>query len=895
MSNKRLIIVDISSFIFRAFHAIRILNAPDGTPVNAVSGVLSMLLKLLTTYSPSHIVLARDMRGGSFRNEMYDLYKANRSEPPEELIPQFSLIEQLVNKLKLPNVQIKNYEADDIIGSMAVQWKDDFNEILVASGDKDLMQFIDDKIKMLDTQRDIVYGPIEVFDKMGVRPDQIVDYLSMLGDASDNIPGMKGIGAKGAAKLLAEFETLDNCIENKDLHKGKKLTNAFENHIEDAYLSRSLIKIVTDLDLGLKSEDTAFKFEVSDELIEFLKSLGFKAQVTRLVKLAELEKNIEAHDAESDAPFMEQSEVVTQFDCKSEITTNENVDGLINALKSSSEAAFYLEQDSDIISIIVSLNEESSFIVPISMNPMSGVTNITTENLDLISKASFERDDFQVITNDGKALYKNHLIKAHVYDVTQADFVLYPDRKHDFLNVVKSNLDFELPVWDKKKAVSDFLESELVEYLGIRGAALLKSYCSIKNELKDESDLNVLNEIDFPSLNVLAHMEKNGIKLNVPFFKKFELELAKEIQTIEDSINDEAGSTVNLRSPKQVGELLFTHLGLPVIKKTKTGFSTNSDVLHELSVTTDSKVPEMILKFRELDKLQSTYVKALPQLVSERTGRVHTTFNANIAATGRLSSTNPNLQNIPVRSEMGKKVRKGFVTECGKILLTADYSQVELRLLAHFSKDPIMVDSFLNDEDIHAQTAAEIMEIPLSDVTDDDRRKAKAVNFGLMYGQSSFGLSQALGISRGEAKDYITRYFERFSQVKSYLDSLKEKCELEGYTQTMHGRRRFLPNIQATNRNIKAMAEREAINTPIQGTASDIIKLAMINIFEKMNKLNMKSKMLLQVHDELIFEADVSELEELQKLVKSEMENVVDLSVPLKVDMGIGVNWYDLK
>lgn len=883
---KRLIIVDISSFIFRAYYAIRPLHSPEGVPVNAIHGVLSMMMKLFSNYRPTHVLLARDTSGGSFRNELYSEYKANRTEPPEDLVPQFPLIVELIEKMNLPNVLHENYEADDLIGSAAVQWKDEFDEILIASGDKDLMQFVDGPVKMVDTMKDKTYDREGVFEKMGVYPEQIVDYLSMVGDTSDNIPGMKGIGAKGAAKLLAEHETLDKCIELKDTFKGKKLINAFENHLDDAILSKKLIQIVTDIPLDLKSDETKFTFYPSLELIEYLRSLGFK---TALKKLQDIRDQVDRNGGESlDAPIVEKLEDLYKV---TKVDSTEDVEKLLEKVSNEKRISLSTFFDSDVLfernisGISLACDENEVFYI--------------TADCDKVLTNIYQRKDLLIVSEDIKEDYKYSLGKgffprAQLFDLSQGHFVIDPGLKHDIKNIAKEYLDQEIPAVDKKK-IKENDEEYFLSFHSSRAFVLFKLYPTIIKKLETLELTDIYFGIDNSLCPVLAKMETTGISLNVGYLEDFGVELKKEITVLEDKVEDISGEKINLNSPKQVGELLFEKLELPIIKKTKTGASTDSEVLVELDSRDLSEIPGIILKYRELSKILSTYVSALPEILNQKTGKIHTHFNQNIAATGRLSSTNPNLQNIPVRSENGKRVRKAFMATPGKLLLTADYSQVELRLLAHFSKDETMVNAFKNDQDIHAQTASEVLGIPLSEVNSDQRAAAKAVNFGLMYGQSSFGLAKALRIGRKEAKEYITNYFERFHSVKSYLDSLKETCEKTGIAQTLHGRKRPIPDIHSTNRTIKANAERVAINSPIQGTAADIIKIAMINIDKKMEEKELSSKMLLQVHDELIFEVPEDELDTMKDLVREEMENVVSLEIPLKVDMGIGVNWFDLK
>jgi DNA polymerase I len=888
---KRLIVVDISSFIFRAFYAIRHLSSPEGVPVNAVHGVWNMMFKLLSQYNPSHIVIARDTGKPTFRHKMYDQYKANRTEVPEELIPQFPLITQLVEKMNLSNIAMEGYEADDIIGSVCVQWENEFDEILIASGDKDLMQFVSEKVKVLDTMKDKIFDRQGVFEKMGVWPEQIVDYLSMVGDSSDNIPGMKGIGAKGAAKLLAEYDNLDNIKKNEGALKNKRVVNAFKDYFEEGKLSKDLVKIVQDLDLGIDVSESENSFSPSSELVTFFESLGFKSAVK---KLKEVEFGVfQAQQNEEEGSFG----VINSGPILPETKTIE--------VKSASDFSMIekLAIEKKFLSLYTnfsSTNINSRKLLGLEVNfGNQDVYSLTHANLgdDLIKFFTkiielSESENITVFTEHAKRdvglLGKKEVNTKNIIDVIQLSYLVNQDVRADFIKLTKNILDIDI-------------EKEIPGEMDL-GQNALRSWCLFKlgeellAEASNKNVLNIYKKIDGPLFLVLAKMESQGVPLNTKYLKKLEMQFSEELSGIESRIREASGDEeVNLRSSKQVGVLLFDKLGLPAKKKTKTGFSTDSEVLEDLAGMNTSDIPGLILKYRELDKLLSTYVKALPELVDAETKRIHTNFSQHTAATGRLASSNPNLQNIPIRSENGKLIRKAFITTPGNLLLTADYSQVELRLLAHFSNDQTMVTAFNNNVDIHAQTAAEVTGSPVDKISSSERSKAKAVNFGLMYGQSSFGLSKALKISRSEAKEYITNYFRRFSKVKSYLDELKEIAEDKGYSETYHGRKRFLPDIKSNNRTIKSQAERVAVNSPIQGTAADIIKLAMINIDKKIIEKNLNSKMLIQVHDELIFDVPENEFEMMKTLVREEMENVVKLRIPLTVDVGFGVNWFDIK
>lgn len=878
---KRLIIVDISSFIFRAFFAIRPMNTPEGIPVNAVYGVLSMLMKLLQGHTPTHVLLARDLKGGSFRNELYPEYKANRSAPPDDLVPQFGLIETLIEKMQIPSMSLENYEADDLIGAYAVQFKDQFDEILIASGDKDLMQFIGGNVKMIDTMKDKLYGREEVFEKMGVYPEQIVDYLSLLGDPSDNIPGVKGIGAKGAATLLAEYKTLENVIANLDKLTNKRAKTALENNLDNAYLSKSLTTIKTDMKLDHKLDCLKYTLEAHDDLLTFLDQLNFK---TLKAKIAGGAGN---------------SLTVTK--------PKSYIDFAVIRDRDKYEAIIASFKDEDQVYIEAFFTHDDYYkLDPVAFGIASGLKNYLFyaddfSFVDLVVELS-RFEDLLFVSSNTKALFfclfeRNIDVEIKTFDITQGHFVFDPEKKHNLQTMALEFLQENVPLIKelRKENFEDATSQRNFEF----GFAK-RLYCGVrifpwivKKNIETESS-KIYDELDGPLMKILAQMEWEGVSLDTKFYAKLEKEFTKITEDIDAKIKKISGSEVNLKSPKQVSKLLFEDLDLPVIKKTKTGFSTDSSVLETLAQMGESDIPGLILQYREIEKLNSTYVKALPQLV-HADGKLHTHFNQHVAATGRLSSDGPNLQNIPIRSENGRKLRQGFKARKDHVLLGADYSQVELRLLAHFSEDDVMTQAFNEDKDIHAQTASEIFHIDLADVEKEQRSYAKAINFGLMYGQSSFGLSQMLGISQKEAKTYITEYFTKFHKVKAYLETLKEECEKTGFSKTLFGRKRYIKDINSTNRQVKAMAERMAVNSPIQGTAADIIKKAMLDIDKEINAQKLKSKMILQVHDELIFEVPLAEEDAMKKIVKEKMENVVKLSVPLKVDMGTASNWYELK
>jgi DNA polymerase-1 len=873
---KKLIIIDLSNYIFRAFFAIRPLHAPDGTPVNAVYGVLSMIHNMIVKHKPTHILIAKDTKEGSFRKEIYVEYKAHRTAPPDELIPQFDLVDELITALGIPEIKMARYEADDVIGSVATQWKNSFDEILIASGDKDLMQFVGEQIKMLDTMKEKTYEREDVKDKMGVYPEQVVDYLALIGDSSDNIPGVPGIGPKGAQNLLEEYGNLEKILDNVAEIKNKRCQTALLEHKDKAILSKELAKIVVDLKLPLTLDQAAYQLKVTPNLEAFFEKVGFR---TWLSKLADFKVAPTVVIPKKEKKSLK-TELWTLVDLKQNITGVDSI-GITHVCDDE-------------------LNQLQSWnAVAVATPTNSGYLNLSKEELFNFIEI-LQESHALIICYQSKPLLKQAFLvrispSFNYFDLAQAHFIINPEYRHDLSTISEEFLGHKI---EEKTGQADLfgnLNDEDITLRGDKARAILDIYPLLRNKMKEMDIERAYDELDIPLIKVLAAMELEGVCLDVPFYKNLELEFSKQIDEIEAEVIKFSGDKINLRSPKQVGELLFEKLKLPVIRKTKTGYSTDAEVLTELASLNLSPIPEFLLRYREVEKLLSTYVKTLPAIINPKTGKIHTHFQPSNAATGRLSSDNPNLQNIPVRTENGRKLRKGFIPSKGRTLLSADYSQVELRLLAHFSQDKSMLEAFHNDLDIHRQTASEVFEVPLDKVTKDQRNSAKAINFGLMYGQTSFGLSQALRISQGEAKQYITSYFRNFSSVKSYLDSLKELAEDKGYAETMFGRRRALPDIKSTNRQIKAMAERVAINSPIQGTAADIIKLAMINIQDLIYKRKLLSRMILQVHDELIFDVVPEELELMKVLVIEQMEGAVKLSIPLRVHIGIGNNWYDLK
>lgn len=945
---KRLVIVDLSSFIFRAFYAIPMLTSPDGTPVNAVYGVFSMLLKLFSTYRPTHILIARDAPNGSkTRKEIYTDYKAHRSAPPEALIAQISLIDELITAMGIFSYQQPEHEADDVIGSLVKQQAHRFDEVYIVTGDKDLMQFVGEHIYVIDTKLDKIFGIKEVEEKMGVPPHLIVDYLSIVGDSSDNIPGVKGVGHKGAVSLLKEFDSLEKALAGLSSLKNNKLRTAMESYKADALLSKKLVNIVTNLKMQLGADvlsALAYEFTPTANLLKVLQKFGLKSQIKKLQEQYKTISSSNGEEVESTVSISASTLTVTGSSSSDHeiIKSSSQLNKLLNKLENddwASLAVIFSYDNNDIFdskiqSITFNWNGVNSHYWPLSLigdqialeRCLTGLWNKKEGRKGVVLGYGLKRDIAQIL-----AYGKRPKDLVDFFDILSAHYAVDISTRHDLEFLSSTYLKRELPTLgkdvgrenntkqelstkqeelklefdppDKKgKGGKKSLENDIINenndflsanYYGERASAIYQLGHILRDKLKELNLEQAFYEIDNPLIPVLAEMEKDGMAIDLAHFKKLEKNFSQELKNIEEKITKITKEDINLKSPKQVAELLFEKLQLPVIRKTKTINSTDSDVLESLSGMGISEVPGLILNYRKLDKLLSTYVTVLPGLVNPFTKRIHTSFNIAVTATGRLSSERPNLQNIPVRSADGKKIREGFVASPGCKLFAADYSQIELRLLAHFSQDKTMLKAFAEEKDIHRETAAEIFGIELSEVSDEQRASAKAVNFGLMYGQSSFGLAEALKIGQWDAKRYITTYFERFCRVKEYIDSLKEICAQKGYAETLFGRKRFLPEIHSQNRTVRNLAERLAVNTPIQGTAADIIKLAMIKIDRELKQKKFKAKMLLQVHDELIFEVPEKELAALQALVTEQMEGAVKLKVPLRVEVGTDYSWPD--
>lgn len=853
---KSLYLIDVSSLFFRAFYAIRPLTSPSGLPVNAIYGFSSMILKLLKDEKPTSMVFCYDRKEPSFRKEIYQDYKANRSEMPEDLGVQIPYIKKIAELLGIPSIESEGYEADDIIGTLALQGKEKGYEVFIVSGDKDFAQLLNGNIFIFDTMKNIKYDKIKAKEKWGVDPVQMIDYLSLVGDSSDNIPGVAGIGPKGAQKLLEEFGTLESIYEKLEKISSQSLRTKLEDSRENAFMSKKLVTIFTDVPLDDEHAHYRFQPPKKDELIALLKELNFQNLIKTLGEL-----DLSGESASSAAV----------------------VESLVLDLPAPVDSV-----PGGSVPVGDEVADSSAVTLQFTEDPLK----FFAEAKNLVGALLFE-STLYLFNGERSALEVNDFLHPQVLDQIKE----YPELKwwgfdvkscwhHLRLSDPQLEDDNQLFAYSLKSMDTSSIKRVAREFLNKELSETVEDFISVQFELRDffSQDIHqrdIYEKIEKPLAPILYQMEQRGIRIDIDFLKSQSVELSSDLIKLEKEIVQIAGEQFNVASPKQLSVVLFEKLKLPVIKKTKTGNSTDNEVLEKL----DHPITKFVLEYRELAKLKSTYIDALPLLADENS-RLHTSFNQAVTMTGRLSSTNPNLQNIPIRTERGQKVRKAFIADEGKCLLSVDYSQVELRVLAHISQDKALSQAFIDDLDVHAATAAEVFGVPLSGVTPDLRRTAKAINFGIAYGQGAFGLAEVLKISRTEAKEIISKYFQRFQGVQQYIESTIREAHEKGYVETLFGRRRYIEELKSKIPAMKSFGERAAINAPIQGTASDLIKKAMIEIAK-----DVQVPIILQVHDELIFEASRDHLERDQEKIRSIMENAMTLSVPLKVNLAIGKNW----
>ena len=890
MSNRKtLYLIDGSSYIFRAFFGVRQqLATSKGFPTNALYGFINMLQKVIREEKPDYLVVAFDSPDKTFRHKIYPNYKANRDAPPEELSRQFPYFEPLVKAYGLSSIRRPGFEADDIIGTLAKKGKQKGLEIVIVSGDKDMMQLISPHIYMLDTMKNKKFMDKEVVEKFGVQANKVVEVMGLMGDSSDHIPGVTGVGPKTAAELIRKFGSIEALYKRIDEVEKKNVKEKLERDKENAFMSRELVCI-----------DTAMDLEFNSDLMKLGKVDS--AKLKKMFEEFEFVSFLEGmQDGTANSLKIDRSEYKT-------ILTEKSFNDLIESLAKKKSFAFDVETTSKrpvwarLVGISFSFEDGNAFYLPLAHRylgvPEQLEFKAVCEKLKpILEDKSIKKCghnikyDLIVMSNEGIAL------DGVDFDTMIASYLLNPSSRGHGLDALTmeyfghKNLTYkEMTGTGSKEIGFDEVEVDrATEYAAEDSDMTWRLKGKLQPQLKD-STLKLYKEIELPLLEVLAEIELNGVYVDRKHLKELSSKIDKQLLHLEKDIYVLADEEFNINSPKQLSVILFEKLKLPVVKKTKTGYSTDVSVLEQLAV--EHKLPEQVLSYRQLAKLKSTYVDALPGEIFKNTGRVHTSFNQTVAATGRLSSSNPNLQNIPIRSDMGKEIRKAFTAEGDNMLLSADYSQIELRILAHLSKDKALKNAFDKGEDVHARTAADIFGSSLDQVDENSRRMAKAVNFGIIYGLSAFGLSRQLKISRKDAQDFIDQYFSLYSSVKDFMDNTIAEARECGYTLTMFNRRRYLPDLKSDNRQVRESAERIAINSPIQGSAADLIKVAMIRLSRNLKKIKLNSKMILQVHDELLFECPVQETKEIESLVRKEMEGACTLSVPLVVDIGWGKNW----
>lgn len=889
---KTLYLIDTPNIIFRAFHALPPFTNSRGFPTNAVLGFSNMLVRLFREEKPDAILAAFDTSDKTFRDDMYVEYKADRSEVPSELAPQFPVIKQVLDGFRVQRIEMPGYEADDIIATLARRGQREGWRVVIVSGDKDLMQLVDDhQVALLDTMKEKLYDRDGVIEKWGVSPERLGDVLALMGDKVDNVPGIPGIGPKTAVKLIQEYGNLDNLLSSTARLKGKQRENV-EKYADQARLSRRLVALHETCDIPQSIEDFARQEPDGEILGNLFREMEFR----RLTAEFEGKEVVESRSHEMKAPRL----LASPQELVDVLATSEGGD--VYAL----EVLFERDDPLGMAPVGVALarlrDEEACFL-------LTHPDGVWQKVLPILRELT-ARKDVRIVTADAKSLYLSMLTQGEagvheemppIDDIILMCYLLNPSRASQQLeSVAEEYLERRLPTWDsickqgrKTRPLSECSEEDIAAVSGQRAMATLALLEEVEPRLIAEKMLDLYLQIERPLVPVLARLERVGLCVDQDQLARLSEELGTAMGKLETEIYATAQGEFNIQSPRQLTEIMFERLGYSTkgVKKTKTGqYTTDSDTLEKLAL--EYPLPRLILQYRTLAKLKGTYVDALPPLIRED-GRIHTRFNQFVAATGRLSSSEPNLQNIPIRDAEGKRIRKAFVAGEGMTIMSFDYSQIELRILAHIAEDPILSESFRNAEDVHRRTAAEVFGVEPEQVDDSMRRKAKAVNFGIAYGQTAYGLSTALGIEPNEAQVIINQYFERYAGVKTYLQRMPEQARKQGYVSTLFGRRRLLPDINHRNFQMRQFAERTAINTPIQGTAADLIKIAMVRTDAALRAGNLASRMILQVHDELIFEVPQAEVEQMRTLIRELMESVISLHVPLVVDVGEGPSWAD--
>ncbi len=878
---SKLLVVDGTNALYRAFFAIPALRSPSGVPTNAALGFVNMLRKVLREEEPDGAVVVFDLPGKTFRHELYTDYKAGRDAQPEDLTAQIPLVRRLVEAHRIPIVEVEGFEADDVIATLVARMPDTA-EVSIVSTDKDLMQLVTDRVTLLDGIRDRRYDPAGVEARFGAAPDRILDLRALIGDASDNIPGVKGIGEKGAAKLIGEWGDLENLLAHREEIKAKRAREALAEHEEDARLSKRLSTLERDVALPLSLADLG----CAEPDVEALRALYTELGFTRLLEGL-------GGDGAAEAPAQTELAIVSE---------DAALDALVGDLAKLPCIPMHPVFDEAgplagaPVGLAFALDAERAVFVPLgeggaAFADLAGRLAPLVGSGGSVAWTSGESKRLQILfAEHGVELAPPH------FDAEIAGLLLDPAGARTLAAIASQALAVKLRTWEelagrgaKAKPARGLPVADVARWAGEMACAVQTLRAPLEQRLDGDGLAALFEQVELPLTGVLARMERAGVRIDEAKLAELSEEYQADLDTIERDVYRLAGEEFLISSPKQLQGILFEKLGLSPIKKTKTGYSTDEDVLEQLSA--QHELPGRILAYRHLAKLKNTYVDALPPLVNERTGRIHPTFNQLGAATGRLSATQPNVQNIPIRTPEGVRIREAFVPAEGCVLISADYSQVELRILAHYSEDESLIDAFENGEDIHRRTAAEVAGVAPDDVDDDQRARAKAVNFGIIYGSSAFGLAKQLGIASGEAQEMIDAYFERYRGVRAFLDETVATARERGFVVTHLGRRRYLPDLGSRNRALRQAAERMAVNSVLQGTAADLIKKAMVAVDAALAAEASPVRTILQVHDELVFEAPRADAEALGARIREWMEGVLALRVPLVVDVGSGRNW----
>ena len=880
--NKTLVIIDGNSIINRAFYALPEMSNKEGLKTNAIYGFTNMLLKIIDTYNPTHISVAFDRKAPTFRHIEFKEYKAGRKKMPDELREQFEPLKDLLDKFNIHRLEIDGYEADDIIGTVSKIAEDNGFKVYIVTGDKDAIQLASNKTTTLITKKGV--GEVEEYDydsvieKYEMTPTQFIDLKGLMGDKSDNIPGVPGIGEKTGIKLIKEFSSIEGIFDNIDSIKGSTKKKLEENK-ELAIMSKKLATIIRDVPVEFNLEELEYGNYNTKDILDVFKYLGFTSLIPRIGSLDESE------------------DIVNEANV--EISKLEDIDEFINKVKENNELIIKtVTREGNILDKRIKyifLSVDGKKIYYVEEDSIYKLEYIFTSNE--IKKLGYNlKDDYISLKPYGIKLENIY------FDITIAEYLIdsMSSTSYECSAIAMKYLTKKVKTKEellgkgvKAKKYQDLDFEELSSHIS-QIIDTVKSVMLIMEENLKESNMDgLLYHVEMPLVEVLADMEYEGVKVDKEKLNELGSQFKEIIKKLESEIYKISGEEFNINSPKQLGVILFEKLGLPVIKKTKTGYSTNAEVLDKLK--DQSPIIDKIIEYRQIVKLNSTYVEGLLSIINPIDGRIHSSFNQTITTTGRISSTEPNLQNIPVKLEMGRNIRKVFISDKGCKLVDADYSQVELRVLAHMSQDETMIDAFKHNEDIHTKTASQVFNVSMDEVTSKQRSDAKAVNFGIVYGKSDFGLSEDLNIPVKQAKEYIENYFNKYNKIKEFMDNIIEDASSNGYVTTILNRRRYIPEIKSSNFMLRNAGKRAAMNAPIQGSAADIIKIAMINVYKKLEENNLKSKLILQVHDELIVEAVDSEIDIVKKIVKDEMENAVCLDVNLDVDLNIGDSWYDTK